>query len=154
MREKMEFIGERLRKRADAIMNTLWHEYWQEFECRKKDRARMRTPSLPPLPYPVSHTARALYIMAEEIEETLSSLTFREAGDNDDDVFTLDDFKSHCDCRGFIDSDGHGCYATNAKTHINPEGKMMISNRPASPARFAGGDINRADFTHVIWYNK
>lgn len=144
MREKMLYIAERLEKRADAILSNLWREYWdraREYEEGAKN-VHLKKEDLPPLPFPVSPTARALDIMAEEIRETLGTLELTiplECADR----MTIRGFKESCDAGAFIDSDGTGYYG-----NIDRQ-----SNRPARPSRIAGGDIDKI-WSYVYWYNK
>lgn len=131
MREQMLHIAGRLEKRAEAIFNNLWRHY---------DIASGK-------PMPKSAMAGALNIMAEEIRETLEPIEYHTYGKGGD-VFTIKEFAHHCEVGPlFVDSDGEGYYAKEVDGHISE------SNRIASPARIAGGDVNK-DFTHVCWYNK
>lgn len=131
MKTEMLNLARRLEKRAEAILNNLWRNY---------DMASGE-------PMPKSAMAGALNIMAEELREANEPIEYHTYA-NGGDVFTIEEFKGHCDVGPlFVDSDGVGYYAKVEGVHISE------SNRVASPARIAGGDVNK-DFTHVCWYNK
>lgn len=131
MSKEMLHIARRLEKRAEAIMNNLWREY----DMKSNE------------PFPKSGIARALNIMAEELRETYEPIDYHTYS-NGGDLFTIEEFANCCEVGPlFVDSDGEGYYAKEVDGHISE------SNRIASPARIAGGDVNK-DFTHVCWYNK
>ena len=131
MREKMLHIARRLEKRAEAILNNLWRDY----DLKSGE------------PYPRSSMAGALNIMAQELRETLEPIEYHTYTDGGD-LMTIKDFAEACEVGPlFVDSDGEGYYAKVVDGHVSE------SNRIASPARIAGGDVNK-DFTHVCWYNK
>lgn len=61
------------------------------------------------------------------------------------DIMTMEDFKEHVSCGGFIDYDGYGDYATKDKS----------SNKNISPSDIKLGYVlDDPKFTHVIWYNR
>lgn len=63
--------------------------------------------------------------------------------EEDDDVFTMDDFVSACLSGSFIDYDGFGHYATaDMKTY-----KVI---RPSDVI----DQTHDTTYTHVVWYNR
>jgi hypothetical protein len=62
--------------------------------------------------------------------------------DDEDDVYTIDEFKSLCESGGFIDYDGFGYPVKDSK--CDPS----IIIRPSKIS-----DIPN-DATHVVWYNR
>lgn len=67
---------------------------------------------------------------------------YGDVPDEEDDVYTIEEFKEVCACGGFIDYDGHG--------HPVKDGKAdpSVVVRPS-----ALKDIPE-DATHVVWYNR
>ena len=63
--------------------------------------------------------------------------------EHDDDIYTIEQFKSMCKGGGFIDYDGFGVYAFKDK-------KSDIEIYPSDVIK---GNL-RTDFTHVVWYNR
>ena len=68
------------------------------------------------------------------------------ACDDEDDVYTLNEFTQYCIDGVFIDDDGHG--------RLVKEGKacMTYTVRPSLVMRF--GNAAYMDATHVVWYNR
>lgn len=62
--------------------------------------------------------------------------------DDEDDVYTVEEFAAHCRNHSFVDYDGFG--------HPVRDG-LCDPRVTVSPSRIA--DIP-ADATHVVWYNK
>lgn len=62
--------------------------------------------------------------------------------DDEDDVYTVEEFKVLCASRGFVDYDGHG-YPVKEK--------MADRECVIKPSRV---EYIPADATHVVWYNK
>lgn len=62
--------------------------------------------------------------------------------DDEDDVYTVDEFRALCKNHSFIDYDGHG---------YPVRGTMADSSVVIKPSR-----VNEipADATHVVWYNR
>ena len=60
------------------------------------------------------------------------------------DHMTMEEFKSHCDCGGFIDYDGYGYYATKDK---------MIINKVIYPSHFKKNLILEG-YDYVVWFNR
>lgn len=60
------------------------------------------------------------------------------------DHMTLEKFKEHCSCGGFIDYDGHGDLATSSQ----------ISNKEISPSDVARGYAFPEWCTHIVWFNR
>jgi hypothetical protein len=76
-----------------------------------------------------------------------SGLPYRPANptmpDIGGDKMTIEAFKEAVDAGAFIDSDGHGYYATEDKE----------SRIPAYPSDVKVNLIDR-EYTHVVWYNR
>ena len=77
------------------------------------------------------------------VEHVIARLTGKDLIDEDDDVYTLDDFIGLCKEGMFVDYDGYGEYATSSY-------KSGIDVRPSE---IIAGRINR-DYDHVVWYNR
>lgn len=62
--------------------------------------------------------------------------------DDEDDVYTVDEFKEHCHVGSFIDYDGHGYPVKDG---------MADEDVVVKPSR-----VNEipSDATHVVWYNR
>lgn len=62
--------------------------------------------------------------------------------DNEDDVYTIDEFRQHVECASFIDYDGFGHPVRGSK--CDPSVFVKPSTIDTIPA----------DATHVVWYNR
>jgi hypothetical protein len=60
----------------------------------------------------------------------------------EDDVYTIDEFKEHCESGGFIDYDGFGHPVKDSK--CDPSFIVKPSEIENIPV----------DATHVVWYNR
>lgn len=58
-------------------------------------------------------------------------------------TYTLEEFKSMCETKQFIDEDGIGFYATETS-------KSDVEIKPSDVEE----NLIREDFSHVIWFNK
>ncbi len=70
-----------------------------------------------------------------------------EEVDEDDDIYTLEEFRENVNCGGFIDDDGYGDWS---------DGKVKLRgwNNKVHPSSF-GEDLRDHPWaTHVVWYNK
>lgn len=62
--------------------------------------------------------------------------------DDEDDVYTVEEFRDYCNRRMFIDYDGIGCPVREGKSDEN----IVIK-----PSRL---EAIPDDATHVVWYNR
>lgn len=63
--------------------------------------------------------------------------------DNDDDVYTIEEFRGQIETCGFIDYDGHGYPVKNS---------LADRSITVKPSTFEEDLPN--DATHIIWYNR
>lgn len=82
------------------------------------------------------------YIIKNVLTEELVPDYDKDISD-DDDIYTLEDFKANVDCGGFIDYDGCGHPVKNGKYDV--DWNIYPSTFPESMPK---------DATHVIWYNR
>lgn len=68
----------------------------------------------------------------------------RELLDQEDSLYTLQEFIEQVKSGGFIDYDGFGYYS---------DGKYQYPTEEVYPSTVAAGKINRK-FSHVVWFNK
>ncbi len=59
------------------------------------------------------------------------------------DIFTLEEFKEHCEAGYLIDYDGYGHYA-HSKTHR--------TDKEIIPSDVRAGNV--LDYPYVVWYNR
>jgi len=74
-----------------------------------------------------------------------------ELGDFNGDIFTIEEFKKHCQVKLFIDSDGIGYYGIYYGTKTRS--LLIETNDQAIPSHIVN-NIVKLNSTHVIWYNK
>lgn len=73
--------------------------------------------------------------------------------DNDDDVFTMEEWISMCQGGGFTDYDGMGNYAIYGEI-VRPAFNYDDPKEPwIYPSDVKKGKIDMR-FTHVVWYNR
>ena len=133
----MESIEE-LEKKLNAIKKAC-DDVWEEFMDM----------SMKNIPYDVAnkwYSSQPVIKERELIQDKIRQLKRAdkfEPIENDDDVYTIEQFKGICKCGGFIDYDGFGVYAYKDK-------KSDIEIYPSDVQK---GNV-RSDFTHVVWYNR
>lgn len=66
--------------------------------------------------------------------------------EDDDDVYTIQEFIDAVAQGVFTDYDGYGCYALNNKKDVTMDHQVVPSDIPLMKLR--------QGYTHIVWYNK
>lgn len=91
--------------------------------------------------------------MKTDIKAKLLLLGYEfEPIEENDDVYTIEEFKQMCKSGAFIDSDGMADYVLDGEKVLKPLG-FKSSSPWVYPSDFLNGNIDTS-FTHVVWYNK
>jgi len=74
------------------------------------------------------------------------------------DVMTIEDFTECCNSGGFIDYDGHGCYAVSpcGVTEFDKEpcnDELVMSELRIRPSDVMSKKVDKR-FSHVVWFNR
>lgn len=73
--------------------------------------------------------------------------------DEDDDVYTMEEWIKICKGGGFIDLDGMGSYAIDGERATIPVTWENLYDPYIYPSDAVNGNLDMR-FTHVVWFNK